>query len=860
MLNIINLSKAYQSESGVKTLALDNINLNLPSSGMVFVTGKSGSGKSTLLNLIGGIDTPTGGEIIVHGKSLNEFTPKDYDAYRNTYVGFIYQEYYLLKEYSVKSNIALSYELQGGKVTDELLENALIAVDMQGQGKKRPNELSGGQQQRTAIARALIKNPDIILADEPTGNLDGATGGQIMRLLRKVSAERLVIIVSHDTDAAAKYGDRIITLSDGKIARDIINHPESEEEDGLIVSGKEVILPDRALTDEEIDAINEIEACKLSVKGAKAVKKQNIKPANREDTKSYSAEKSRLPFKNIAFMGLNNYKLKPLKFIVTVILSLISLVSLGLAMILSGIDNAEAAAKVFKENNIKTISIYQRHYYLNPPDNEKFLENIEKIKNKYGTIDIFETYIMDYNVYQKIDYDLTKYIEVRKINIIPEAGLPKLGIKVLIGEYPEADEKQIAITDYLMDLLIEGGIYSSREDAIGKPFNIYGQDDYIISGVLNTDYKNIYKDIIAKGIDYYGDRSDEEILFLFDRALLYMSIYAADSEIIDNLYGMREDYIRKIMLSEESYIEAYNLKYMKNVFSGFGFELFKYGGNVYENYQDIPEINLNDDEIIISEYELRGLLPEIANLEEAVFPQDATINGDNYKIVGAYKMTHRSGRFVNENVFASLESVKEIYNNYEQIAVLSDSYLYNREFLQDIDNSKISHSSPYSEFIYGAVGSFQEISIIFSVMGAILYCLSIGLTSSLIRIGIKLRKREIGILRALGASNSDTKKIFLFESFALSTLVFLLSTAGLFILCNFSAQGFYKFFEIYMTGGIFARILYVTIESILLIFFIAYVISALAVLEPLNKFNKMHPLDMIKGYFNDKNSQHKQKL
>ena len=224
MLSIKNLTKVYKIKGGNDTLALDKVNIDFPEKGMVFLLGKSGSGKSTLLNLIGGLDFPSDGEIILKGRSSKDFSQSDFDSYRNTYIGFIFQEYNILNEFNVEQNIALAIELQGKKVSKEAVESLLEQVDLTGYGKRKPNTLSGGQKQRIAIARALIKEPNIIMADEPTGALDSKTGEQVFETLKKLSADKLVIVVSHDRDFAERFGDRIIELKDGKILSDQTKH------------------------------------------------------------------------------------------------------------------------------------------------------------------------------------------------------------------------------------------------------------------------------------------------------------------------------------------------------------------------------------------------------------------------------------------------------------------------------------------------------------------------------------------------------------------------------------------------------------------------------------------------------------
>lgn len=219
MLQVRDLTKSYTTK-GEKVDALDHVSLDFPETGMVFLLGKSGSGKSTLLNVTGGLDAPDEGEIIVKGKSSKDFTGSDFDSYRNTYVGFIFQEYNILNELTVGENVALALELQGKPRDKARIDELLSMVDMQGYADRKPNTLSGGQKQRVAIARALIKDPKIIFADEPTGALDAKTGNDILTLLKSLSKDRLVIVVSHDEEFARTFGDRVLEMSDGLIVAD----------------------------------------------------------------------------------------------------------------------------------------------------------------------------------------------------------------------------------------------------------------------------------------------------------------------------------------------------------------------------------------------------------------------------------------------------------------------------------------------------------------------------------------------------------------------------------------------------------------------------------------------------------------
>lgn len=220
MFSIQNLTKVYCPKNAEPVEALKGVSIDFGETGMIFILGKSGCGKSTLLNLMGGLDYPTSGEIVIDGKSSASFTKEDFDDYRNRYVGFVFQEYNLLPEFTVYENVGIALQLQGKKADKSVIDEMLSKVDLQFDEKRRPAELSGGQKQRVAIARALVKNPKIIFADEPTGALDSKTGNDILTLLKALSHDRLVIVVSHDEEFAYRFGDRVIEMSDGLIVKD----------------------------------------------------------------------------------------------------------------------------------------------------------------------------------------------------------------------------------------------------------------------------------------------------------------------------------------------------------------------------------------------------------------------------------------------------------------------------------------------------------------------------------------------------------------------------------------------------------------------------------------------------------------
>jgi len=224
LIELKNLEKHYTSRKGVVTKALNDLSVTFPSKGLIFILGKSGSGKSTLMNILGGLDVADSGEFKIEGKNIEGLSQIELDHYRNSHVGFVFQDFNIIDTFTIYQNIGLALQLQGQKADKKQMDEMLEFVDLKDFGKRKGNEVSGGQKQRIAVARALIKNPRIILADEPTGNLDSKTSDQIMRLLKKVSENNLVVVVSHDPEEAEVYADRIIRIKDGKLADDTGNH------------------------------------------------------------------------------------------------------------------------------------------------------------------------------------------------------------------------------------------------------------------------------------------------------------------------------------------------------------------------------------------------------------------------------------------------------------------------------------------------------------------------------------------------------------------------------------------------------------------------------------------------------------
>lgn len=217
MIQIRGITKVFQAENEFK--ALDNVSIDILDNELTTIIGKSGSGKSTLLNIIGGLLKPTDGEIVVNDNKINELSDKDLSKFRNEEIGYVFQSFFLDKDMTALENVIVPLMIKGvpKKERIKIAKEALEKVDLTDKINVKTSKLSGGEKQRVAIARAIVNDPKIILADEPTGNLDSENGRIIMELLKELSHSKTVVLVTHNLEDAQKYSDKIIRIADGRI-------------------------------------------------------------------------------------------------------------------------------------------------------------------------------------------------------------------------------------------------------------------------------------------------------------------------------------------------------------------------------------------------------------------------------------------------------------------------------------------------------------------------------------------------------------------------------------------------------------------------------------------------------------------
>ncbi|MCR5693278.1 MAG: ATP-binding cassette domain-containing protein [Bacilli bacterium] len=551
MFILRNLIKEYPGGRGNRPIVALNIGyLSLPESGMVFVVGKSGSGKSTLLHLLGGLDKPTSGDLLIHGKNASSFSERDLDSYRNSCVGFVFQDFGLIDEFTVRQNIGFALELQSEKSDEEKIASVLNSLEMPGFDDRRIDTLSGGQKQRVAIARALVKNPSVILADEPTGALDEESGNGVLSILRKLSKEKLVVIVSHDTEAARKYADRIIELKDGRIVKDTVDSEEKEAD---------------------------------------------------EERANLTLRKSRIPFLKGLKIGLSAAIHKPLKLVTCSMLVAFALSFFGLVTTLTFFDDARARTGVATTMHCES-DLFQKNAIFEVTNSEYDYRSGQTVKSEKTTetagvmssdqdvaklnassktgLDFAGVFGKDlYSFQYKNGSDLEDPLVFDQLHSFlsfsgfidcGETYLARNGMSMLFGTYPTASN-EIAISKYHSEILaksnpelFDGEIKNVIGTELSIDFKNYTLNSdkslFTITGIVDTgEVNNYYLERYEKG-NHTLDSKDIEMLTEYLRGsfhcLGYVSSVFAETfhdvfaEGLSSLYSHKGVYFAGIELEE----------------------------------------------------------------------------------------------------------------------------------------------------------------------------------------------------------------------------------------------------------------------------------------------------------------------
>ncbi len=823
MIEIKNLTKIYKSKKGLKTTAINNINLKIANKGMLFITGKSGSGKSTLLNLLGGLDDITEGQILINGHDISKFTKDEYDSYRNTYIGFIFQEFNILEQYNVYENIELSKKLQNQNIKKEDIDKLLDRLGLNNLGSRKISELSGGQKQRIAIARALIKDPFIILADEPTGNLDRKSSEQIFNILKEISKEKLVIVVSHDLQSALKYGDRIIEIEDGNIINDSL-------------------------------------------------------PTDKIETNPFVLKKSKLPLQYALKMAFSSFKNKPFKLCMTILLTTISLIFMGFTFNCMIFDKTMLIVNTMKENNDyvynveKAISSYSGMY--EPLNLEE--DDIDYIKNK-----INDKFSLSYNLYdnsQLLNFEFgennldipfyTNYFSPKFVELNDSRILNKI-----IGSEPK-ENNEIVVHKYFADYIIKFGIKTSNDelyfpkdydDIINSKKQIkLGQNKVIITGIID-DNNTMFEDIKNETIV-----DDEELMLYLQKYKNKANDFYVKGFTNSAILGASKEkcldfmYIKKKNLIEDG-IESGNIKTLNNEIDA----ITKDG---------IKSINsLEKNEIIISIDKLQSFNKTMENEINEYFKENRnlTYNDALAKYIEQYLKNNDITLYLNYYGMYNMEEdiqVKVIGVSLDDISYVSEKYLEEIEPITKLissvkifDNNTNNLTNSFKNLVFKPINNLDgtyynysinagvdsDISNVISTYKALnIYILIISLVfilftfllfSNFIYLSISYCKKEIGILRALGARNKDVIKIFGYESLTIGILSWIISIIGWVIVCSVLNKSLFG--KLYYTlNGIVTHPL-VPILMFIYVIVIVIIITAVSI----SRINKIKPIDAIKN-------------
>lgn len=957
MIEIKNIVKTYHPKKGDKVVALSDVSVKFPETGLVFILGKSGSGKSTLLNVLGGLDTADSGEIIIKGKSSKDFSQGDFDSYRNTYLGFVFQEYNILEDFNVGANVALALKLQGRKATDEEINEILEEVDLAGFGKRKPNELSGGQKQRVAIARALVKNPEIIMADEPTGALDSNTGIQVFDTLKKLSENKLVLVVSHDRDFAEKYGDRVIELKDGKIISDIEKHRTYAEktENGLSDYGGKLLKFPKGykLTQKDVEKINAYLSEKEAVLAVDDKLTEEVSRAARIDkdgrmetfaptdegkisfskTAGFKLIKSRMPVKESFKMGASGLKSKPFRLVVTVLLCFVCFAMFGMVDSFAAYDSKDAITNSMYDSGIDyagfvrykkadegEFGTYEFSSAMTADDVRKLAEKGFDVLPVYG--DISSPLSMEDSFLKSVSSvvykgDVTGFVEV------DEAAREKQNIKLLGGRLSEADD-EVVVSDYVFDCFkkygykhvnpdgsldetknLAAGEIGTCDEFLSREPNVVVNGDVVagifkIVGVFDdgndyAKYEKLDKPDLgsSEGIDYYlmttqlGQERNYGFSCLFLANKGFVERYTATEEYngpgmkfeATRLSGFVSNYYRDTYVSASVYFgyafkqsdvpaKAYYLNSTKTALASDEIALpisvmqellesyYSSQSDVLEKIAGWDVKDTSDENMQKIAKEAAGLLPERIYLT-ATLPYESAERQMSAKIAGFFlpdeRLTDPANAFstysdfvmTGDGVYKKFQADGETKYRFAICRLAKDKADIRKAVdasFEESDGVRYGLQN-YITRMESSVGDIiKSLAKVFLYVGIGVFVFALILFTNYISVSISYKRREIGILRAVGARSSDVFGVFFNEAMVIALIVFLLAAivGGLSVgAANNSLRNEYNMPITLLNYGI---------RQIVIIFFGCMLTAAAASFVPVMKTARKKPIDAIRNH------------
>lgn len=805
MIVVKNLTKIYKTKYHKDNIAINDVSFVLPDKGLVFIIGKSGSGKSTLLNMLGGLDTCTSGSIIADGNDLSTFKEKDFIKYRSSYIGFIFQDYHVLDNMTVRENIRLAMDIVNQN-DEEKINHVMRKVDLVGYDNRYPKELSGGQKQRISVARALVKDVNVILCDEPTGNLDKKTSAQVLEMLKKLSTERLVIVVSHNMVEANTYADRIIELADGKI---VLDHERSSNySNEFKIENNTVYLPHyNDLTPNEVMLVNDL------------IENEDVKfkqIGNRfYDTKIEEKEVAKLEFEShyMKRKSINKifklfFKKRRVNFFVSIFIISLLIACFAIFQSFLNFNGNKQLYESVSEYDFDSLSLHKNY---NGASNDEMSTLFYKVED--SDIDYFYDNGYTGNIYKKYNQTLPfatlqypmyrKYLSNYKANIEQFYIKESFGVlntdlefvtklygkngklEFILGSFDGPDHG-IVITDYLADCYLYYNGNKTYNDLIGT--YLYNNYKYgYISGIIDTNYEEKYKELRDT---FEKERNNPDSASREYSKLTETDMYAKFLYELNNYLGVGYN----ISKNYEASLETSDVR-------TFGYLTKFYVKNIdQENSQQVSDmlfyfssnstsINLNEGEIALSYSTYNAF-----KLEDKIYTESnyQSFTPRNIEII-IYKNSNKQDEVAYQKTFKVVKLNKS--NNYFNDSDIKelrkfDIIPYELCFDNFSDGEKlVKLGTDINYMIFsGETTSLNTINKVLDVFGKFFIFLEIFFLLVcfiyLVRMSISNVKKntyEIGVMKAIGVTRVDLCRIFIRQTLLLSLLILVIANIAIFL-------------------------------------------------------------------------------
>lgn len=720
MLQLKRIVKDYQAGDQV-VRALNGVSMDFRKSEFVSVLGPSGCGKTTLMNIVGGLDKATEGDLVINGKSTKDFKDGDWDNYRNKKIGFVFQNYYLIPHLSILANVELSLTIAGLSKSErsKRAKDALIQVGLSDKINKKPNQLSGGQMQRVAIARALVNAPEILLADEPTGALDTKTSEQILELIKEISQEKLVIMVTHNSELAERYSTRIIRMLDGEITDD--SAPYNCEEDIVFTT--------------------ETEQLRIKEDIAKQNKKAGIKIKNK------SKDKTSMSFFTALSLSCRNLLTKKGRTVITSIAGSIGIIGIALILAVSSGMNSYVTKTLSDTMATDPLTISRTGY------------NISEMMNmSSGSGKVFEKYPSVKKVF-------TEELEERNVQI-------KNNITAEYISYLDANIQSQWVNDLVYDTGIDMNFYGIRAgESVYSDVSSGNWQQLLKSSFVNTQY-----DVLA------GDRlpsAKNELVLVVDESnvisenrLINLGLKAKGDGVEEYTFDELMAAEFKILTNDQSY------SFAGSSFAATGEAAIDFDAALTLKIVSIIRINKSTESGVLSTgigytKELKDWLLEENMQSEIVTwmnnnPTKNPFTGSEYRdiIYGTNITTAAEQRESALRGLGGLDTVDSVriypvsYDAKESIKGVLNAYNVGKDEADQIIFNDVAEI--FGATISRMVNTITYVLIAFTAISLIVSSVMIGIITY---VSVIERTKEIGILRSIGARKKDVSRVFNAETF-----------------------------------------------------------------------------------------------